>query len=412
VTLEAFHLDTFEVTNAEYDAFVQTIGAPGATSWPGGQAPSDKADHPVKGVEYDWADAYCRSLAKRLPTEAEWEAAARGTEALLYPWGGERSAVDIDTAGTRPVGSSGNVGPFGVQDLVGSVWEWVGEPYEGVADGQRIRHGGENGRVRDGSAMRQPVDPANESVVAETGFRCAAVDVSDSVGPGQFSSEIDLPVRKPVTTTSAVESKGPGTVLVDDNFEQRTSGFREGADKTYAFGYYAPSWYHVEATGTGVQTVSTGGYSYADASIETHAHVDGTLTTGGRVRYGLVVRATGDLRNPPATGGPPRPANFLAFTLDPRAERWELLEETESQPLHTVRSGALPAGVLGFDQSQPDALRVEMLDTVLTLFVNDTEVASVDTGVVESNGDIGFFVENIDEGFADVHFADLKIVQL
>ncbi|MEZ5233039.1 MAG: SUMF1/EgtB/PvdO family nonheme iron enzyme [Acidimicrobiales bacterium] len=413
VELAAFHLDTFEVTNQQYDAFVQRIGAPPATSWPGGRVPDDELDHPVKGVEFDWASAYCRSLSKRLPTEAEWEAAARGPDALTYPWGEDRTAVDIDTAGTRPVGSTeGNISPFGIHDTVASVWEWVDEPYEPVADGQRVRHGGENGRVRDGAAMRQVVDPANASVVAETGFRCAADEVSDSVQPGQFSRDITLPERS-VTATSVVGTgRGPGTVLVDDNFEQRTSGFREEAGETYAFGYYAPSWYHLEATGSGVQTVSVGGYSYSNASIETHVHVDGAETGNGRVRYGLVVRAVGEVREPPVLQGPPRPTDFIAFTIDPRAGRWELLVESEAQPLRAVQSGALPPTVKAFDREQPDGLRVEMRDTMLTLFVNDVQVATYDTGVVESNGDVGFFVENIDETFADVHFADLRIVEL
>lgn len=413
VEVGTFHLDTFEVTNQQYDAFVQRIGAPPATSWPGGRVPDDKLDHPVKGVEFDWASAYCRSLSKRLPTEAEWEVAARGPKALEYPWGADRSAVDIDSAGTRPVGSTaGNVSPFGVHDTVGSVWEWVAEPYDPVAEGRQVRHGGENGRVRDGAAMRQVVDPANKSVVAETGFRCAADEVSDSVQPGQFNAEIDLPERGATATTVADNGSGPGTVLVDDNFEQRTSGFREEAGERYAFGYYAPSWYHLEATGTGVQTVSVGGYSYNDASIETHVHVDGAQTGDGRVRYGLVVRAVGELRNPPVTAGPPRPTSFVAFTIDPRAGRWELLRETATEPLRAVQSGPLPATVKAYDGTRPDALRVEMRATVLTVFINELEVAKFDTGVVESNGDVGFFVENITETFADVHFADLRIVEL
>ncbi|MEZ5263241.1 MAG: SUMF1/EgtB/PvdO family nonheme iron enzyme [Acidimicrobiales bacterium] len=412
--LAAFHVDMFEVSNEEYNRFVVEKGAPPPASWPGGRFPGDDvALEPVQGVSYGWASAYCASLGKRLPTEAEWEAAARGPDALTYPWGEDRTAVDIDTAGTRPVGSTeGNISPFGIHDTVASVWEWVDEPYEPVADGQRVRHGGENGRVRDGAAMRQVVDPANASVVAETGFRCAADEVSDSVQPGQFSRDITLPERS-VTATSVVGTgRGPGTVLVDDNFEQRTSGFREEAGETYAFGYYAPSWYHLEATGSGVQTVSVGGYSYSNASIETHVHVDGAETGNGRVRYGLVVRAVGEVREPPVLQGPPRPTDFIAFTIDPRAGRWELLVESEAQPLRAVQSGALPPTVKAFDREQPDGLRVEMRDTMLTLFVNDVQVATYDTGVVESNGDVGFFVENIDETFADVHFADLRIVEL
>ncbi len=94
-----------------------------------------------------------------------------------------------------------------------------------------------------------------------------------------------------------------------------------------------------------------------------------------------------------------------------RAARQQLLQE-DAQPLRLVQSGPLPAGVRGFDKARPDALRVDMKGTVLTLFINGTQVVSVDTGVTERNGDVGFFVENLDETFSDVHFADLKIVVL
>ena len=300
-----------------------------------------------------------------------------------------------------------------MHDTVASAWEWVDEPYEPVSNGQRVRHGGTNGRVRDGATMRQAVDPANRSVVAETGFRCAADDVDAGVEPGAFNTDLALPEVPSPPTTAEVSGSGPGTVVVDDNFEQRTSGFRSEAGDSYAFGYYAPSWYHLEATGSNVQTVSTGGYSYSNASIETHAHVDGTLSGNGRVRYGLVVRATGNLRQPlSGAGGPSRSSEFVAFTIDPRAGEWALLQETASQPLRVLQSGPLPAGTKGFDGANPDGLRVEMRATVLTLFVNDTQVAIVDIGATDPNGDVGFFVENIDETFADVHFADLKITEL
>ena len=412
VELKAFFLDTFEVTNKEYDAFVQQRGAPPATAWPGRRVPDAQLDHPVHGVEWVWARAYCNALSKRLPTEAEWEAAARGPDTRLYPWGENRAQVDIDTAGSRPAGSTaGNVSVFGIQDSVASVWEWVDKPYDAAPSGQQVRHGGENGRVRDGAAMRQVVDPANKSVIAETGFRCAADQVDPAVKAGKLNPDTVLPDPVEATMVTQVQGSGPGTVLVEDNFETRTSGFREGSGADHAVGYYAPSWYHLEATGTRVQTVSTGGYSYENASVETHVHVDGTTTGHGRVRYGLVVRATGDQRPPLASGGPPRVSNFMAFTIDPRAGRWELLQE-DAQPLRLVQSGSLPAGVRAFDKARPDALRVDMKGTVLTLFINGTQVASVDTGVTERNGDVGFFVENLDETFSDVHFADLKIVAL
>ena len=87
VTLAAFHVDTLEVANADYNRFVQSQGAPAARSWPLGRMPEDKANHPVTGVEWGWAQAYCVSLGKRLPRDAEWEAAARGPAGLDVPLG-------------------------------------------------------------------------------------------------------------------------------------------------------------------------------------------------------------------------------------------------------------------------------------------------------------------------------------
>ncbi len=408
VRLGAFHLDSFEVLNRQYDAFVQQVGAPPATIWPGGKVPDPILDHPVRGVPWIWARAYCNALSKRLPSEAEWEAAARGSKATLYPWGDNRSQVDIDTAGTRPAGSTvGNRSEFGVFDTVASVWEWVDEPYEPVTNSQQVRHGGENGRVRDGAAMRQAVEADNLSAIAETGFRCAADAVDAATAPLTFN--LDLPLPKKPGDFAGSAPDGDDTVLVDDLFEDRSSGFREAAGADYAIGYYAPSWYHLEATGARVQTVATGGYSLQDAAIETHVHVDGTLSAGGRVRYGLVVRATGDFRPPPSTGGPSRVANFVAFTIDPRAGRWELLAE-DDQPMRALQSGPLPPGVRGFDRARPDAIKVHSKGTVLTLSINGTQVSTFDTGVTVASGDIGFFVETIDETFADVHFADLKVI--
>ena len=177
VPLEAFWIDAYEVTNAQYQANLQASGQPPPAVPPGQEG------HPVKGVSWEQAVAYCTWLNKRLPTEAEWEAAGRGPGANppIYPWGddpGAGGAVDsLPRTETYRVGTAAfNVSPFGVYDLVGNVWEWVTEPYAPVAEGHQVLRGGRHGLLRD-LAYRQPAEPNDERFTPFTGFRCAAGSV-------------------------------------------------------------------------------------------------------------------------------------------------------------------------------------------------------------------------------------------
>ena len=89
VYLDAFEMDRYEVTNAQYRRFLQETGLKAPPYWSGSTYPSGQADYPVVGVRWDDANAYCNWVGKRLPTEAEWEKACRGTEGHIYPWGNE-----------------------------------------------------------------------------------------------------------------------------------------------------------------------------------------------------------------------------------------------------------------------------------------------------------------------------------
>ena len=172
--LRGFWIDIYQVTNAAYQKFVDEGGGAEPAIWPG------QPNHPVRGVTWDQANAYCGWLHKRLPTEAEWEVAGRGSgpNPPLHPWGNDGgNALDLPDQDTYDVGSiSFNVSPFGVYDLVGNVWEWTGEPYTNIQDGNRILRGGRFGIPQD-LAYRLAVSTDDARYVQLAGFRCAADQV-------------------------------------------------------------------------------------------------------------------------------------------------------------------------------------------------------------------------------------------
>jgi len=194
VDLPAFEIDLFEVTNAQFAAFVEVTGYQtdaekgGEAGWHGFYA-EGKDNHPVVKVSWNDAVAYCQWLGKRLPTEAEWEKAARGTDGRVYPWGNEWDASRLNSyqsgyRGTTPVGSfAGGVSPYGVFDMAGNVWEWTADwylPYPGSS--YQDPYFGEKNRVtRGGGWFEEPpqVRTSNRNCTTPTaanddlGFRCA-----------------------------------------------------------------------------------------------------------------------------------------------------------------------------------------------------------------------------------------------
>ncbi len=158
VYLDAYEIDRYEVTNVQYQRFIKATGRRPPYYWFASDYPRGQADVPVVGVGWQDADAYCAWVGKRLPTEAEWEKACRGTDGRIYPWGdmwhpdranvglpfGEaRSGVwdeawsflQVDEIGAgmpglRPVGTyPEGASPYGVMDLAGNVSEWVWDWY-------------------------------------------------------------------------------------------------------------------------------------------------------------------------------------------------------------------------------------------------------------------------------------------
>lgn len=130
VYLDAFYIDQYEVTFRQY-AEVKLLSRLGGSSGSG-----NGDDYPVTRVSWNDAKTYCEWLGKRLPTEAEWEKAARGSGGRKYPWGNENyneggiSRANHGTDSTTPVGSfPQGVSPYGAYDMAGNVWEWVADWY-------------------------------------------------------------------------------------------------------------------------------------------------------------------------------------------------------------------------------------------------------------------------------------------
>jgi formylglycine-generating enzyme required for sulfatase activity len=136
--LSSYWIDQYEVTNERYRACVLSgVCSPPKDS----QAFEDprRAQHPATNLTWSQARTFCQWAGRRLPTEAEWEKAARGTDGRRYPWGNSVEAVkgrlkggDLRAGGngTVPVGSQPETAsPYGVFDLVGNVWEWVKDWY-------------------------------------------------------------------------------------------------------------------------------------------------------------------------------------------------------------------------------------------------------------------------------------------
>ncbi len=200
VKLPAFRIDRYEVTVAEYQAFLRATGRkpPGDPKFPDiypwketGGPPPEIARHPVIYVDWSDADAYCRWAGKRLPTEPEWEKAARGTDGRWWPWG---NAIDPKRAnvqqtefgGTAEVGRfEGDRSPYGVQDMAGNVAEWTASWYQPYPGSTLVRQTfGEKLRVIRGGAWvlnAHPYSRASHRSMAQKpekrhraiGFRCA-----------------------------------------------------------------------------------------------------------------------------------------------------------------------------------------------------------------------------------------------
>jgi len=202
VELSEYSIGKYPITNREYQAFVRDAKYKAPQGWEGDQFPKKKGGHPVVNVSWENATAYCKWLSDttgknyRLPTEAQWEKAARGEDGRVYPWGNDfdPKKVNSNESGIRDTSEVGQFSPqgdspYGCADMAGNVWEWcqdwfdekeydnrqnrVNDPQGAQAGTFRALRGGSwyfnDYNVR--SAIRIRLDPTFPS--DDLGFRCS-----------------------------------------------------------------------------------------------------------------------------------------------------------------------------------------------------------------------------------------------
>lgn len=187
IKLSAFMIDATEVTNIEYKLFQ-----------PKHSYPKNLENHPVVNITWQKADDYCKFVGGRLPTEAEWERAARGDGGWVYPWGNEfipENVIFVGTGGTDAklkvgsfvleksgstlLGGTRHVGsiqkgksPFGVYDMAGNAWEWVDGWYDKEKD-LRLLKGGSWLTPQESVRSAARLGDSGMGRYNDFGFRCA-----------------------------------------------------------------------------------------------------------------------------------------------------------------------------------------------------------------------------------------------
>lgn len=177
VAIRSFYLDQYEVTNAQYKAFVEATRYPPPLHWNNKIYPEGTADHPVTYVSWDDAQAYAQWAGKRLPTAEEWEVAARGLHGQVFPWGDTFAEQHVNlgniSGGTAPIGTHpDDVSAYHIYDLGGNVMEWTMTQYQGSRDFFVLKGSSwRNDPYEARGANQTPAEAIYQ--LGHIGFRCA-----------------------------------------------------------------------------------------------------------------------------------------------------------------------------------------------------------------------------------------------
>jgi formylglycine-generating enzyme required for sulfatase activity len=255
VYLDAFWIDQTEVTNGMYKTCVQS----GKCAKPSSIDYYGFTNYPAVNVNWNDAAAYCSWAGRRLPTEAEWEKAARGTDGRTYPWGNEAPNDNLLNYDGHPTGDIAKVGsypngasPYGAYEMAGNVWEWANDWYGktyyqdspssnplGPESGEyRVIRGGSLNDA--GSSVRVtyrnwniPADEYHLSI----GFRCAtgtSLTFTPAL-PAETNTPVFTPITKPLPE-EITDSKGIKMRLVPAG--KFTMGENSGVHEVYLDAYY------------------------------------------------------------------------------------------------------------------------------------------------------------------------------
>ena len=195
VAVKPFFMDIYEVTNQQYQEFVNKTGHAAPEHWARKHFPDGKGQLPATNVSWDDANAYAKWAGKRLPTEAEWEFAARGTDGRRYPWGNDwqdglanvgnphKIGFGFGLEGLSEVGKYKGASPYGLIDMVGNAWEWTADKLASYPGGhvpndlpgieKRVIRGGSFGSDKNsGVTLRRGYPARGPFLYQNTGFRC------------------------------------------------------------------------------------------------------------------------------------------------------------------------------------------------------------------------------------------------